>query len=161
MTCWSCRGNSARSRVPQGASPCPPPRRATVPTWGRTAAAASRRPWLRRPRAAAQGNAGGSAPPRARRSHSGRPGAAIGPARHVGSPPGRASPARVTLHLRPQPPSPVPAREPGARPLPRSRKSWSPHWEHPRPGRTLATCRAGTLFGAYFSVEPLGEESFL
>lgn len=113
MTCWSCRGNSARSRVPQGASPCPPPRRATVPTWGRTAAAASRRPWLRRPRAAAQGNAGGSAPPRARRSHSGRPGAAIGPARHVGSPPRPSLPG--ARNPSPAAAAPEPRPSPGAR----------------------------------------------
>lgn len=36
----------------------PRARRGTVPTWGR-AAAGSRRPWLRRPRTAARGNAGG------------------------------------------------------------------------------------------------------
>lgn len=140
-----------------------------VPTWGRAAAAAagSRRPWLRRPRAAAPGNSSGSAPRGSAAPATAAPAHSLG--RRVTWPGRRAS---LPGPRNPLPELPAPrlglrsatadAPEPGlacgAHPNRKPRSSAS---DHRHPGCMPASARAGKLFGAYLGVVLQGEGSFL
>lgn len=196
MTRERSRRNNATLPNSQEWSPRPPHRgarragRETVPTWGSAAAVAavvagSRRPWLRRPPAAAPGNTSSSARPGSRRARCGRPGSVIGSARHVAGPgaslPGTCNPLPVRPAPRGSPggsqaapraraPSPGTLLPPAPRPAPQLGLDFGLA-EAEKPGaRPLSThtqgacrspARAGKLFSAYFLVVLSGEGSFL